>query len=104
MPYWGGRPVSLDSRELRTCLGHFATGVTVVTCFDDEGGGTEASLTSGGGAEGTPTPIMVAFIDAGTRDGALPVGGVLGGTVARSSLVRLDEDGPTTTAVFGRAA
>jgi flavin reductase (DIM6/NTAB) family NADH-FMN oxidoreductase RutF len=32
MPYCVGRPVSLDSRELRTCLGHFATGVTVVTC------------------------------------------------------------------------
>lgn len=25
----------MNSRELRNCLGHFATGVTVVTCLAD---------------------------------------------------------------------
>jgi flavin reductase (DIM6/NTAB) family NADH-FMN oxidoreductase RutF len=29
--------VPLDPRELRSCFGHFATGVTVVTCTSDEG-------------------------------------------------------------------
>ena len=27
----------VDPRELRTCLGHFATGVTVVSCFTPDG-------------------------------------------------------------------
>jgi flavin reductase (DIM6/NTAB) family NADH-FMN oxidoreductase RutF len=29
--------VTIDPRELRNCLGHFATGVTVVTCYTDDG-------------------------------------------------------------------
>lgn len=32
----GARAAGLDARELRTAIGHFATGVTVVTAIDDE--------------------------------------------------------------------
>ncbi|MGG3188400.1 flavin reductase family protein [Priestia megaterium] len=55
----------MDGRELRNCMGHFATGVTVVTCNIDEGthGLTANSFTS----VSLDPPLVLVSVDRKTK-------------------------------------
>lgn len=59
------RTVSIDPRELRQCLGHFATGVTVVTC---DGDGTEHGATVNAfSAVSLDPPLVLVSLDRRSR-------------------------------------
>lgn len=56
----------IDPRELRRCLGHFTTGVTVVTCADDDGtphGATVNAFT----AVSLQPPLVLVSLDRRSR-------------------------------------
>lgn len=52
--------MSVDPRQLRNCLGHFATGVTVVTC-DGEGASHGATVNAFSAVSLDPPLVMVAL-------------------------------------------
>jgi flavin reductase (DIM6/NTAB) family NADH-FMN oxidoreductase RutF len=56
----------IDPRTLRNCLGHFATGVTVITCADDDGephGATVNAFT----AVSLDPPLVLVSLDRDTK-------------------------------------
>lgn len=57
--------MTVDARELRRCLGHFATGVTVVTC---EGGGAPHGATVNAfSAVSLDPPLVMVSVDRKTK-------------------------------------
>jgi flavin reductase (DIM6/NTAB) family NADH-FMN oxidoreductase RutF len=54
-------PLSIDPRELRTTLGHFATGVTVVTCYTDDGAVHGATVNAFTGVSLDPPLVLVSI-------------------------------------------
>src|SRR5699024_4228205 len=56
----------MDTRDLRNCFGHFATGVTVVTYKDNHGERRGITLTSFTSVSMDP-PLVLISIDEGTK-------------------------------------
>ncbi|PXY21524.1 flavin reductase family protein [Prauserella flavalba] len=57
--------MALDTRELRRCLGHFATGVTVVTC--DGAGSPHGATVNAFSAISLDPPLVMVSVDRGSR-------------------------------------
>ncbi|WP_031464443.1 flavin reductase family protein [Sciscionella sediminilitoris] len=53
--------MTVDTRELRRCLGHFATGVTVVTC--DAGGAPHGATVNAFSAVSLNPPLVLVSLD-----------------------------------------
>lgn len=56
----------IDPRELRNCLGHFATGVTVVTCHTPDGTAHGATVNAFTGVSLEP-PLVLVCVNNGSR-------------------------------------
>lgn len=56
----------MDGRELRNCMGHFATGVTVVTC-DTEDGGTHGLTANSFTSVSLDPPLILVSVDRKTK-------------------------------------
>ncbi len=64
-------PDPVDQRALRTALGRFATGVTVLTTLDD--GGSDHGMTASAFCSVSLTPpLVLACVDASTARSAAP--------------------------------
>jgi flavin reductase (DIM6/NTAB) family NADH-FMN oxidoreductase RutF len=63
---------SLDMRALRSCFGHFATGVTVVTYAGEDGVGRGATVNSFTSVSMEPPLLLVSLARAARSCGALP--------------------------------
>jgi flavin reductase (DIM6/NTAB) family NADH-FMN oxidoreductase RutF len=59
-------PISIDPRELRRCLGHFTTGVTVVTCFTSDGNSHGATVNAFTAVSLDP-PLVLVSLDRRSR-------------------------------------
>jgi flavin reductase (DIM6/NTAB) family NADH-FMN oxidoreductase RutF len=55
----------MDGRELRNCMGHFATGVTVVTC--DTEGGTHGLTANSFTSVSLDPPLVLVSVDKKTK-------------------------------------
>ena len=77
--------MSIDSRDLRNCLGHFATGVTVVTCYTEDGhlhGATVNAFT----AVSLDPPLVLVSVNRDSR-----MSGFLEGTPFVVNVLHLDQ-------------
>ena len=77
--------VSIDPRDLRNCLGDFATGVTVVTCYTDDGrqhGATVNAFT----AVSLDPPLVLVSVNRASR-----MSGLLEGRPFAVNVLRLDQ-------------
>lgn len=63
--------MSVDPRELRTCLGHFATGVTVVTCHTADGTAHGATVNAFTAVSLDPPLVLVSVNRASKVSGLL---------------------------------
>ena len=57
--------MTVDPRQLRTCLGHFATGVTVVTCASD--GQPHGATVNAFSAVSLDPPLVLVSLDHSTK-------------------------------------
>lgn len=59
--------MAVDSRELRNCLGHFATGVTVVSCLGETDAETHGATVNAFSAVSLDPPLVLVSLDRRSR-------------------------------------